>query len=186
MSFTKEYKKTITKMYAKEEDKNYNYRETYKQRLMDFRKFENTVTKMENPLNLVRARALGYKAPKGVFTVVVRVHRGGGLFRPEHNGRRPKRMGFKKLTRNLSVQRIAEMRATNKYINCEVMNSYFVGEDGKYVYYEVILASKNQPEVIKDKSLKNIIKKTGRAERGLTSAGKKGRGLRKVRLTTKK
>jgi large subunit ribosomal protein L15e len=153
---------------------------------MDFRKFENTVTKLENPTNLTRAKSLGYKAKKGLFTAVVRVHRGGGLFRPEHNGRRPKRMGFKKLTRNLSIQRIAEMRAVNKYINCEVINSYFVGEDGKYKYYEIILASKNQPELIKDKILKKIIKINGRANRGLTSAGKKGRSLRKIRQTTKK
>ena len=59
MSFTKQYKKTMNKLYAKVEDKDYNYRETYKQRLMDFRKFENTVTKLENPTNLTRAKSLG-------------------------------------------------------------------------------------------------------------------------------
>ncbi len=186
MSFTKEFKKTMAKIFAKKEDANYNYRETYKQRLMDFRKFESTVTKMESPINVVRAKALGYKAKKGIFTAVVRVHRGGGLFIPEHNGRRPKRMGFKKLTRNISVQRIAELRASTKHPNCEVINSYFVGEDGKHKYYEVILASKNQPELVKDKKYTNMLATKGRAERGLTSAGKKTRGLRKVKQTTKK
>jgi len=179
MSFTNRYKETLAKVLAKKEDKNYNYRETYKKRLVEFRKFKGTVTRLETPTNIVRARALGYKAKKGIFTVVVRVRRGHGLFRPEHNARRPKRMGISKLTRNISIQRICEQRAAIRYPNCEVINSYFVGEDGKYKYYEVILASKNQPEVKKDKELKKIIAQNNRANRGLTSAGKKGRGLRK-------
>lgn len=186
MSFVKEYRKTMRKVISKVQDKDYDYRETYKKRLMDFRKFTTTVTKMENPINLVRAKTLGYKAKKGIFTVVVKARRGGGLFRPEHNGRRPKRMGFTKLTRNISIQRICELKASTKYPNCEVLNSYNVGEDGNYKYFEVILVSKNQPEVKKDKTLKNVINKDGRAERGLTSAGKKGRGLVKVKQSTKK
>jgi large subunit ribosomal protein L15e len=95
-------------------------------------------------------------------------------------------MGFTKLTRNISIQRNGELKASTKYPNCEVLNSYNVGEDGNYKYFEVILVSKNQPEVQKDKTLKNVINKDGRAERGLTSAGKKGRGLVKVKQTTKK
>jgi len=179
MSFTKRFKEIQQKIISKSVDKNYNYKETYKQRLIDFRKFKLTVTKTEKPINLVRAKNLGYKAKKGVFTVVVRARRGGGLFRPEHNARRPKRMGFKKLTRNISIQRICEQKASKKYPNCEVVNSYLVGEDGKHKYYEVILASKNQPEVKKDQQLKQIVKVNARAERGLTSASKKGRGLKK-------
>jgi len=181
MSFTKRYKETLVKVLSKREDKNYNYRETYKKRLMDFRKFEGTVTKLDVPTNLVRARELGYKTKKGIFTVVVRARRGHGLFRPEHNARRPKRMGFTKLTRNISIQRICELRASARYPNCEVVNSYFVGEDGKYKYYEIILASRNQPEMQKDKELKKIIMHKGRANRGLTSQGKKSRGLRKTK-----
>jgi large subunit ribosomal protein L15e len=186
MSFVKEYRKTMKKVISKVKDKDYDYRQTYQKRLMDFRKFTSTVTKTEKPINLVRAKTLGYKAKKGIFTVVVRARRGGGLFRPEHNGRRPKRMGFTKLTRNISIRRICELRASDKYTNCEVLNSYNVGEDGKYKYFEVILISKNQPEVQKDKALKKVALQKGRAQRGLTSAGRKNRGLRKVRQTTKK
>jgi len=186
MSFTKRFKETMKKIVSKTKDKDYDYRQTYQKRLMDFRKLKNTVTKTENPINLVRAKTLGYKAKKSIFTVVVRARRGGGLYRPENNARRPKRKGFTKLTRNISIRRICELRASDKYPNCEVLNSYAVGEDGKYKYFEVIMVSKNQPEVAKDKTLKNIINKHGRAERGLTSAGKKNRGLRKIRERTRK
>ncbi len=181
MSFTKAYKQTMQNIYSKKIDENYNYRDVLQKRLMDFRKFDTTVTRIDNPLNLIRAKELGYKAKQGVFTVVVRVKKGGGLYRPEHNARRPKRMGFKKLTRNISAQRIAEIKCAKKYINCEVVNSYSVGEDGNYKYFEIILASKNEPSVLKDKHLKTIVKTKGRADRGLTSQGKKNRGLRKVK-----
>lgn len=179
MSFTKEFRKVWLKVKSKASDSDYNYKEVYKQRVMDFRKFKSTVTRIDNPINVVRARTLGYKAKKGVFTVIVRTKRGGGLFRAINKARRPKRKGFKKLTRNISIQRISEQKASKKYLNCEVVNSYLVGEDGKYKYYNVILASKTQPEVKKDPQLKNIVKVNARAERGLTSASKKGRGLKK-------
>lgn len=179
MSFVKRYKETMAKVLSKADDKDYNYTEAYKKRLIDFRKYPNTVTKTEKPINLVRARELGYKAKKGVLTVVVRVPRGGGSFTAPNRARRPKRMGFKKLTRNINSQRIAELRASSRYINCEVINSYYIGEDGKHKYYEVILAAKNQKEVLKDKNLSKMVKQTGRTERGLTKAGKKTRGLLK-------
>jgi len=181
MSFTKRFKETMRNVFKKKQDKNYDYKDSHKQRLIDLRKFKTTVTRLEKPTNLVRARTLGYKAKTGVFTVIVKTARGGGLFRQPNRGRRPKRMGFKKLTRNISTQTIAEMKASKKYVSCEVINSYFVGQDGNHLYYEVILADKNQPEILADKNLNKIVKANGRAERGLTSSAKKTRGLRKVK-----
>lgn len=185
MSFTKRFRETMQKVASKKIDADYNYRDAYLKRLIDFRKFEGAVTRTDKPINVVRAKELGYKAKQGVFTVIGKVKKGGGLYRPKHNARRPKRMGFKKLTRNISGQRIAEARASMRFRNCEVVNSYPIGDDGKYKYFEIILASKNEPSVMKDKELKRIIKDNGRTERGLTSAGKKNRGLRKVKDTVR-
>lgn len=62
----------------------------------------------------------------------------------------------------------------------EVLNSYWVGEDGKHKWFEIILVDPSHPVIASDPNLNWITKKThtGRAERGLTSVGKKGRGLK--------
>jgi large subunit ribosomal protein L15e len=62
----------------------------------------------------------------------------------------------------------------------EVLNSYWVGSDGRHQYFEVILVDPHHPSVLADPSLSWIADPAnrGRAFRGLTSAGKKGRGLR--------
>ncbi|MEM4257272.1 MAG: 50S ribosomal protein L15e, partial [Candidatus Diapherotrites archaeon] len=95
------------------------------------------------------------------------------------SGRKPKHMAIRDMTRRISKQRIAEQRASKKYPNCEVIGSYWIGEDGINNYYEVIMADTKSKSVTKDKNTKNALAKKGRAERGLTSAGKKGRGLKK-------
>ena len=80
-----------------------------------------------------------------------------------------------------NYQWIAEERANRKFPNLEVLNSYYVGEDGKYYWYEVILVDPQAPEIKADKELNWICsgKHRGRVFRGLTSAAKKSRGLRK-------
>jgi large subunit ribosomal protein L15e len=60
----------------------------------------------------------------------------------------------------------------------EVLNSYWVGADGKYKYYEIIMVDPNHPEIKNDASLNWVARQKGRAFRGLTAAGKKSRGLR--------
>ena len=63
----------------------------------------------------------------------------------------------------------------------EVLNSYWVGEDGKHKFFEVILVDPNHAAIQNDKDLNWICSNghKGRAHRGLTSAGKRGRGLHK-------
>jgi large subunit ribosomal protein L15e len=87
-------------------------------------------------------------------------------------------MGMRKITPRKSIQWIAEERVSRKYPNMQVLNSYWVGEDGKHKWYEVIVVDPNHPVIKKDPQLKWICNVRGRAERGLTSAGRKGRGLR--------
>jgi len=124
---------------------------------------------------------LGYKAKHGFIVTLVRIRKGSGMHRRPVRGRRPKRMGVRKLTRRVSRQAMAEKRAGRKHPNAEVLNSYWVGADGKNTYYEVILIDVASPSIRADKDRNKIVfnKHTKRAERGLTSAGRKSRGLKR-------
>jgi large subunit ribosomal protein L15e len=137
--------------------------------------------RVERPARVDRARALGYKAKQGFVVVRARVRR-GGLRKPRPRaGRTPKHMGVRKITMAKSIQRIAEERTAKRYPNLQVLNSYWVGEDGRYKYYEVILVDPHHPVIRKDPKMRWIgaPQHKGRVFRGLTSAGKRGRGLRR-------
>ena len=149
------------------------------ERLLSWRR-EHTVTRVEHPLRLDRARAVGYRAKVGFVVVRVRVRRGGQRKRAIIAGRRPKHKGILRMTLAKSLRRIAEERAQKHYPNLEVLNSYWVGEDGKEKFFEVIMVDPAQPTVRGDPRLEWMTSSAhrGRAYRGLTSAGKEGRGLR--------
>lgn len=135
--------------------------------------------RVERPLRIDRARSLGYRAKPGFVVVRARVRR-GGLRKPwPMGGRHPKRRGMNKITMAKSVQRIAEERTAKRYPNLEVLNSYWIGEDGSAKYYEVILVDPQHPAIRSDPKVNWVANPghRGRAFRGLTSAGKKGRGL---------
>ncbi len=151
----------------------------WQERLIRWRR-EPAVVRIDKPTRIDRARALGYKAKQGVIVVRVRVKR-GGRERPRHRqGRRPKRYGFVYFSPKKSLQWIAEERAARKFPNLEVLNSYYVGGDGQYIWYEVIMLDPHHPAIKNDRHLGWITGKAhkGRVFRGLTSAGKKARGLR--------
>jgi large subunit ribosomal protein L15e len=151
-------------------------KELNKARLLIWRR-ELRTTRIERPTRLDRARSLGYKAKQGVIVVRQRVLRGGRQKPQFKAGRRPKRYGRKKIL-NRNYQSVAEERASRVYKNCEVLGSYEVGKDGKYYWYEIIFADRNSPTVLSNKSLKQKVSRKAKAYRGLTSAGRKGRGLR--------
>ncbi|MHC1631434.1 MAG: 50S ribosomal protein L15e [Methanotrichaceae archaeon] len=149
---------------------------------------ESAVQRIERPTRLDRARSLGYKAKQGIIVVRVRIWRGGRRKSRYVRGRRSKHMGMHKITPGKSLQRIAEERASKKHPNMEVLNSYWVGEDGKHKWYEIILADPSHPAIASDPNLNwitNNIHK-GRAERGKTSSGKRGRGLRQKGIGAEK
>lgn len=150
-----------------------------KQRMIEWRKSGST-ERVEYPTRIDRARELGYKSKSGFVIVRSRVRRGGSHRPKIMGGRRPRRMAYSKLTPKKSIQWIAEERAADKYPNMEVLNSYYVGEDGLYKYYEIILLDKSNPVISSDPKLSWILDpaQKGRVYRGLTSAGFKGRGLR--------
>ncbi len=145
-------------------------------RLQDWRR-DLAVNRIERPTRLDRARSLGYKAKQGIIVARVRVRRGGRRKSRPRGGRRTKHMGVNLITAGKSIQRIAEERAAKKFPNLEVLNSYWVGQDGKAKWYEVILVDPHHPSIVNDKNLTWISKAVGRASRGKTSAGMKGRGM---------
>ena len=150
--------------------------ELWKQRLIAWRR-EGAVVRIERPTRLDRARSLGYRAKQGIIIVRVRVERGGRKrARPTKKGRRSKRQTTRKIVRK-SYQWIAEERGNKKYKNCEVLNSYYVGEDGIYKWFEVILIDRDHPQILSDKGLMNLARQRGRVYRGLTRAGKRSRGI---------
>jgi large subunit ribosomal protein L15e len=157
-----------------------------RERMIEWRKSPRFV-RVEKPLRLDRARALGYKDKKGVTVIRVRVLRGGHKRSRPIRGRRSKRMHTRKNLK-MNYKWIAEQRVAKKYPNLEVLNSYQIGKDGKNYFYEVILLDPERPE-IKSDSTKNWVGKPanrGRVFRGLTSAGKKSRGLRATKSKSHK
>jgi large subunit ribosomal protein L15e len=95
------------------------------------------------------------------------------------SGRRPKRMGVKKFKPAKSIRLIAEERAARKFPNLEVLNSYWVGEDGRSKWFEIILVDPSHPSIKADADINWICQKQNyrRVFRSLTAAGKKVRGL---------
>jgi large subunit ribosomal protein L15e len=79
----------------------------------------------------------------------------------------------------MSYQWVAEQRVAKEYRNLEVLNSYKLGKDGKFYFFEVIAVDRNAPEIKSDPNFKWLVSGENkfRAMRGLTSAGKKARGM---------
>ena len=168
------------------------FKELMRKRIIQWRR-EGATERVEKPTRLDRARALGYKAKQGYVIVRAKVRRGGRRKKRPVRGRKSRNMGVNKITPKKSIKLIAEERAARKYGNLEVLNSYWVGQDGRHKFFEVILIDPQHPVIAKDPRtswvsireyrgddifyLKNPVHR-GRVHRGLTSAGKKSRGLR--------
>ena len=149
-----------------------------KERLLKYRRDDST-TKIERPTRLDRARKLGYKAKQGYVLARTRIRRGGMRKHAITSGRRAKRAGIAKITMRKNLQMIAEERTSKKYPNLEILNSYWVAEDGRHKWYEMIMVDPNHPVIMADPKINWICNRAqkGRVHRGLTSAGKKSRGL---------
>ncbi len=163
--------------------------ELYKQRIMQWRR-EPEIVRIERPTRIDRARRLGWKPIPGIVLVRVRVRRRGATKKEDNNkGRRPK-ANYRYRYLGKSLQWIAEEKAARKYPGLEVLASYWVGEDGEYAWYEVILVDPANPNVHSRPEYAWLLQKAqrGRVFRGLTPAGRKsrvllnrGKGAEKVR-----
>ncbi|MBI1973149.1 50S ribosomal protein L15e [Candidatus Woesearchaeota archaeon] len=146
-----------------------------RERLIKWRR-EPAILRIDYPTRLDRARSLGYKAKQGFVLVRVRLPRGGRQREKFRAGRKSRSYGRRKIV-NLSYQTVAEQRANKRYVNCEVLNSYYVAQDGMYDWYEIILIDRAHQQILAHPVLRNIAAQRGRVYRGLTSSGKKSRGL---------
>jgi len=147
--------------------------ERRRRRLTKWRK-EEAVKRVERPTRIERARNLGYKSKQGFVVARARVSKGSRKRKKPSGGRRSKRSG-RRVTRKKSKQRIAEERTSKKFPNLRVLNSYWVGEDGKQKWYEVILVDPEHPAIRNDDDISWISDQKERALRGKTSSGKGAR-----------
>ena len=156
----------------------------YKLRIIKWNS-DGPITRIGRPTNVARARELGYRAKEGIIVVRVQVH--GGARKRKHNagGRKPHASG-RYFTPTKSLQAIAEERAATRFPNFEPLNSYFVGSGGSRRFFEVILLNRNSNSITSDPHYMNIITHNGRGARGLTSSGKKYRGISRKRFGSHK
>ena len=161
-----------------------NLGQAYKDMLFKWRR-ENSIERVEYPTRPDRARALGYKSKQGFVITRVRVIRGGKKNPSIKKGRDGGNLSSK-IVQSKNYQWICEERAQKRFPNLEVLNSYWVGQDEKYYFYEIIMVDVYHPQIMLDKEINWIVsnKHTKRTHRGLTSAARKSRGLRSKGMGT--
>jgi large subunit ribosomal protein L15e len=115
-----------------------------KSRAIEWRR-GRTVVRLDRPTRLDRARSLGYKAKQGYVIVRIKLTRGGMRQKRPTSGRRPKHMGTLKIKGHFSSQDTAQNRVLERYPNTELVGSYPVYQDGRYIWFEVILADVHHP-----------------------------------------
>ncbi len=150
----------------KNRKKDENLIKLWKSRLISWRR-EPSIVRIERPTRLDRARRLGWKPINGIIIVRVRVKKGSRKRKDMPRHVKTTSYYFYR-TLDIPLQVIAEQRAQRKYINMEVLGSYYVAEDGKYIWYEVILVDPNNPNVLSREEYAWIINHRKRALRGLT------------------
>merc|ERR1712205_273670 len=100
-----------------------------------------TVHRASRPTRPDKARRMGYKAKQGYVIYRTRVRRGGRK-KPLAKGinyGKPTNEGIKHIKWRRSLRSKAEERVGRRCGNLRCLNSYWVGQDSTYKYYEVIL-----------------------------------------------
>merc|ERR1719397_1756135 len=125
---------------------------------------------------------LGYKSKHGYSIFRVRVRRGGRK-RICHKGityGKPKSSGVAGLKLNKNHRVVAEQRLGKKFGNLRVLNSYWVNHDSTFCWYEIICVDPMHKTIRNDPRINWCVSTVHkrREARGLTSAGRKHRGLR--------
>lgn len=128
------------------------FRKLMKQRLIRWRR-QPAVVRVEKPLRIDRARALGYRAKQGFVVLRVRVRRGGFQKPRPRAGRRPKALGVVKHKVNVSMKEEAIQHAKKKYPNLHPIGAYWIAEDGMYKWFEVIMVDPYHPSIRNDRQL---------------------------------
>ena len=143
----------------------------------------NTIHRASRPTRPDKARRLGYKAKQGYVVYRVRVRRGGRK-RPVPKGAtmgKPTNQGVTELKFQRSHQSVAEEKAGRRCGGLRVLNSYWIGQDSTYKFFEVILVDPSHKAIRRDPRINWIVNPVHkhREMRGLTAAGKHNRGMHK-------
>merc|ERR1712196_50871 len=141
------------------------------------------VHRVTKPSRPDKARRLGYKAKQGYVIYRCAVRRGSRKLKVAKGivYGKPKSQGVNQLKLHKSLRGIAEERLGRHLPSLRTLNSYWVGQDGTYKYYEVIMVDPNHNAIRNDARINwicNPVHKL-RPEHGLTGAAKKSRGLQK-------
>ncbi len=118
---------------------------------------QHALERIERPSRLFKARQLGYKAKQGVVVVRMRVGRGNMRKKRPVAGRRPKHLGVLRIKPALSMQRVAERRVMERFPNLRLLGSYYLYQDGIYLWYEIILADASHPSISNDREMRGKI-----------------------------
>ncbi|XP_013380527.1 60S ribosomal protein L15-like [Lingula anatina] len=143
----------------------------------------SAIHRVPRPSRPDKARRMGYKAKQGYVIYRIRLRRGGRK-RPVEKGctyGKPKTHGVNELKFARRLQSVAEERVGKRCGGLRVLNSYWVAQDSTYKYYEVILVDPFHKAIRRNPDTQWICKPVHkhREMRGLTSAGKRSRGLGK-------
>ena len=143
---------------------------------------QHAIVRLRRPTRPEKARAVGYKTKLGYAVFRVRIRRGGRK-RPCHKGityGKPSTAGVtgRKLQKNHRV--VAEQKLGKTFGNLRVLNSYWVNNDSTFTWYEVVAVDPMHKVIRRDPKINWIVDTVHkhREQRGLTSAGRKHRGLR--------
>jgi len=129
-----------------------------KERMIAWRKGPRVV-KVEHPVRLDRARAIGYKAKQGFVVARVRISRGGIRIKRPVAGRRPKHLGVLRIKGQLDERKVVARRARERFPNLKVLGSYFLIEDGRYRWFEAVMVDTHHPSVQADSELRGTVNK---------------------------
>ncbi|RMJ22711.1 Ribosomal protein L15 [Aspergillus sp. HF37] len=146
----------------------------------------NAIHRASRPSRPDKARRLGYKAKQGYVIYRARVRRGGRK-KPAPKGAtygKPTNMGVNQLKYQRALSATAEERVGRRCANLRVLNSYWINQDSTYKYYEVILVDPQHKAIRRDSRISWICSGVHkhRESRGLTSTGKKSRGINRGHL----
>ena len=134
------------------------------------------------PTSPDKAKMLGYKSKQGFVVYRVRVKRGSRK-KPYSKGinyGKPRNAGINKQKWRRNHRSKAEERVGRACAGLRVLNSYWIGQDQMYKFYEVIMVDTHHKAIRTDPRINWLCSHVHkhRELRGLTSAGRQGRGLR--------
>lgn len=144
----------------------------------------NVVHRVPRPSRPEKARRLGYKAKQGFVVYRIRIRRGCRKKQAPKGATygKTKNHGVNELKPKRNLQAIAEERVGRRVAkSLRVLNSYWVAQDSTFKFYEVICIDPFHKAIRRDPKINWICKPVHkhRELRGLTSAGRKHRGLGK-------